>query len=52
MDFFPSQSENLASAVRGEMFNFARPVCGFPGATFTYPAYIIWVCLKKAEQPT
>ena len=31
-------------------FNFTRPVCGFPGATFTYPAYIICVCLKKAKQ--
>ena len=29
---------------------FTRHVCGFPGATFTCPAYIICVCLKKASQ--
>ena len=34
----------------GEIFHFIRPVCGFPGATFTYSAYIICVCLKEAKQ--
>ena len=48
--FFPSPSENLASPLPHEIFNFTRPVCGFPGTTFTYPAYIICVCLKKAKQ--
>ena len=41
--FFPSPSENLASPVPGEIFDFTRPVCGFPGAAFTYLAYIISV---------
>ena len=50
VDFFPSSSENLASPLRGEISNFTRPVCGFPGATFTSPEYIICVCLKKAKQ--
>lgn len=31
-------------------FTPRRQVCGFPGANFTYPAYIICVCLKKANQ--
>ena len=35
VDFFPSPGENLASPLPGEIFNFTRPVCGFPGATFT-----------------
>jgi len=47
-DFFPLPSENLRPR------NFTRPVrgftCGFPGATFTYPAYIVCVFLKKAKQ--
>ena len=51
VDFFPSAaSENLAFPLPDENFNFNRPVCGFPGATFTYPAYNICVCLKKAKQ--
>jgi len=50
VDFSPSPSENLASPEPGEIFNFTRPVDGFPGAIFTYPAYIICVCLKKAKQ--
>ena len=37
-EFFPSPSENLASPVAEEIFNFTRPVCGFSGATFTNPA--------------
>ena len=41
---------NFASFVPGEILNFTRPVCGFPGTTFTYPAYIICVSLKKAKQ--
>lgn len=41
MFFFLSPSGNLASPVRGEIFRFTRPVCGFLGATFTYPAYVI-----------
>ena len=40
-DLFPSPNENLASLVSGEIFNFTRSVCGFPGATFTFPAHII-----------
>ena len=48
--FFPSLSENLASPLPGDIFYFTRPVCGFLGATFTYPAYIICVGLKKAKQ--
>ena len=47
---FPSSSENLASPVPGEIFNFTRSVCGFPCATFTQPAYIFSVCLKKAKR--
>ena len=43
-DFFPFFS------VHGEFFYFTRPVCGFPGATFTYPAYFICACLKRAKQ--
>ena len=50
VDFFRSHSENLASTVSGEIFYFTRPVYGFPGATFIYPAYIICVCLRKAKQ--
>ena len=50
VDFFRSATENLASLVSGENFYFTRPVCGFPGATFTHPACIICVCLKKANQ--
>ena len=46
-DFLPSSSENLASSVPGEIFSFTRPICGFPGATFTYPAYIIYVFEKR-----
>ena len=38
MDFFPSPNENLASPMPGEIFNFTRPVCGFPDAI---PAHII-----------
>ena len=45
VDFFPSPSENLSS-LPGEIRNFSWPVSGFPGATFTYPVYIICVCLK------
>ena len=48
--FFPSPTENFASLVRGEISFFTRPVCGFPGSSFTYPAYITFVCLKKAKQ--
>ena len=33
-----------------EIFNFTRPICGFPRATLTYPAYIICIHLKKAKQ--
>ena len=40
--FFPSPSENLASLVPDEIFHFTRPVRGFNGASFTYPAYLIW----------
>ena len=47
VEFFPSPSENIASPVLNESFNFTRPICGFPGAAFTYPAYIICLCLKK-----
>ena len=47
VDYFPSPGENLASPLPGEIFNFTRPVCG---ATFTNPAYIIYVCLNKAKQ--
>ena len=50
VDFLSSSSEHLASPVPGEILNFTRPVCGFPGATFTYPACIICICLKKAKQ--
>ena len=51
VDFFPLSSENLASTVPGEILNFTRrPVRGFPGATSTYPACIICICLKKAKQ--
>ena len=51
VDFLSSSSENLASPVPGEILNFTRrPVCGFPGATSTYPACIICICLKKAKQ--
>ena len=50
MNFFLSPSENLVSPVPGEILNFTRSVCGFPSASFTYPAYIICVCLKKAKQ--
>ena len=51
VDFFLFHSENfLASPVPGEICNFTRPVCGFPGAILTYPAYIIFVCLKKVKQ--
>ena len=50
VDFFPSPSEHLASTVTGESFNFTQPGCGFPGATFTYRAYIICVCLKRTKQ--
>ena len=49
-DFFPSPSKNLAYPVPGEIFSFTRPVCGFSGATFTYPANIVCVCLKRAKQ--
>ena len=48
VDSFSSPSKNLASTVTGEIFNFTRPVYGFLGATFTYPAYTICTCLKKA----
>jgi len=41
---------NLGFPVPGEIFNFTWPVCCFPGATFTYPACIICLCLKKAKQ--
>ena len=41
LDFFPSPKENSTSPVTGEMFNFTRPVRGFPDATFTFPAHII-----------
>ena len=50
VDFFPSPSENLASQAPGEIFYFTRPVCGFPSATFTYPAYITCARLKKEKQ--
>jgi len=50
VDFFPSTKKILASPVHGEIFNFTRPVCGFPGAAFTHPARIICVCLKKTKQ--
>ena len=50
VDFFTAPSENLGSLVPGEIVNFTRPVCGFPGASFTYPVYIICVCFKKAKQ--
>ena len=50
VDFFHSPSENLASPVTGKIFNITRPVCGFPGATFTHPAYFIYVCLKIVKQ--
>ena len=50
VDFFTAPNENLASPVPGEIFNFTRPVCGFPSAAFTYPACIICVCLKKTKQ--
>ena len=46
VDTYPSSSENLATPVPGEIFR----ACGVPCATFTYPAYIICVCLKKAKQ--
>ena len=42
VDLFPSLNENLASPVSREIFNFTGSVCGFPGATFTFPAHIIW----------
>ena len=35
-----------------EIFNFTRPVCGFPSATFTYPAYIICVMFEKGKTAT
>lgn len=51
VNILPSPSENLASPVPAwRICNLTRPVCGFPGLTFTYPAYTICVCLKKAEQ--
>ena len=46
VDTYPSSSENLATLIPGEIFR----ACGLPGATFTYPVYIICVCLKKAKQ--
>ena len=52
VEFFPSPSENITSPVPDESFNFTRPICGFPGATFTYLAYIIYIIclyLKKAN---
>ena len=33
-----------------EIFKFTRSVCDLSGATLTYPAYIIWICLKRAKQ--
>ena len=49
--FFLSLNENLAFPVRGENFDFTRPVWGFPCATFIYPAYIsFFLYLKKAKQ--
>ena len=50
VDFLSSCSEDLASPVPVEILNFTRPVCAFLGATFTYPAWIICICLKKAKQ--
>ena len=50
VEFSSSRNKNFASAVTGEIFNFTRPVYGFLFATFTYPAYIICICLKKAAQ--
>ena len=51
VDILPSPSENLASPVPAwRICNLTRPVCGFPGPTFTYPAYTICVRLKKAKQ--
>ena len=47
VNLFPSPSENLASLVLGEILNVHRPVCGFPGSSFTCPAC---TCLKKAKQ--
>ena len=41
VDLFPAPNQNLASPVSGEIFNFTRSVCGFPGATFTLPVHII-----------
>ena len=40
----------LTSLALNEMFNFTRPVCDFPVATFTYPAYIVCEFLKNAKQ--
>ena len=48
--FFLSPNKKLASPVRGEIFNFTRPVCGSRGATLTCPAFVICVCLKKVRQ--
>ena len=49
VEFLPSANEFCLPCTSWN-FNFPRPVCGFPGATFTYPAYIICVSLKKAKQ--
>ena len=35
---------------QGGISNFTVPVCSFPGATFTYQAYIIYARLKKTKQ--
>ena len=48
--FFPFTQWKFSLAGTWWNFNFLRPVCGFPGATFTYPAYTICVCLKKAKE--
>ena len=38
----------MASPVK--FLNFPGQFCGFPGATFTYPTYIICVYLKMGKK--
>ena len=45
-----SKEHTLSLPGQGGILNFTVPVCGFPGANFTYPACIIYARLKKTKQ--